>query len=93
MIIHTQDRRYWIAEGQPGFDEPGPAGSGLPVWVLSEARSRQGGLVPGMTSIFKYSLISCLSSAPLTNVIRFRLANCSLVRPNHDVVTRTPVVA
>lgn len=69
------------------------AGSGRPVWVLSEARSRRGGVVPGMTSIFRCSLISCLSSAPLMSVTRLRLANCSLARPNQEVVTSTPVVA
>src|SRR6266536_5734990 len=66
---------------------------GRPVWVLSDARRRLGGLVPGMTSFFKCSWTSCFSSAPLIKVIRFRLANCSLARPNQEVVTSTPVVA
>lgn len=48
--------------------------------MLSEARRRRGGLVPGMTSILRCFLISCFSSAPLVKVIRLRLANSSLAR-------------
>ena len=63
---------------------------GRPVWVLSDARRRLGGLVPGITSLFKCSLISCFSSAPLINVTRFRLANCSLARPNQECSVQIP---
>ena len=75
------------------WPKSGHSGPRRPVCRLSEAWSRRGGLVPGMTSFLRCSLISCFSSAPLISVIRLRLANCSLVRPNHDVVTNTPVVA
>jgi hypothetical protein len=71
----------------------GWSGPGRPVWTLADARSRFGGLVPGITSLSRYFLRSCFSSAPLISVMRLRLANCSLARPNHDVVTSTPVVA
>ena len=71
----------------------GWAGPGRPVCTLSDARRRLGGLVPGMTSLCRYSLTSCFSSAPFISVMRLRWANCSLARPNQDVVTSTPVVA
>ncbi|QKG22401.1 hypothetical protein ACTIVE_4041 [Actinomadura verrucosospora] len=53
----------------------------------------RGGVTPGTTSKPRCSLMRCLSSAPLIRVTRLRWANCSLARPNHEVVTSTPVVA
>ena len=52
----------------------GWSGPGRPVWTLADARSRFGGLVPGITSLSRYFLRSCFSSAPLISVMRLRLA-------------------